>query len=187
MTTRCGWCGTDPLYVHYHDNEWGKVVFDDEALFALLCLEAMQAGLSWFTILKKRDNYYQAFANFNPAIIAAFDDAKIDELMNNAGIIRHRGKINAIIDNARAYLNITQNQSFGDYLWNMSPNGLAKIPLDNAPKSLSDTQTVSKHSIKMAKQLKKDGFKFVGATTCYAFMQASGMVNDHLIDCHFRQ
>lgn len=183
---RCTWCGTDPLYVAYHDNEWGKAVFDDRQLFALLCLEAMQAGLSWISILKKRDNYYHAFGGFEPAIIATFDDNKIDELMQNSGIIRHRGKINAIINNAKAYLNITQNQSFCDYLWAMSPNGLTKNPQDNKPVAPSDVPSVSEHSTKMAKQLKKDGFKFLGATTCYAFMQASGMVNDHLVGCEFR-
>lgn len=183
---RCAWCGTDPLYIAYHDNEWGKPVFDDKELFALLCLESMQAGLSWITILRKRENYYHAFEGFNPTIIATFDDKKVDELMQNAGIIRHRGKIKAIIDNAKLYLQITQTQSFSDYLWAMSPSGLTKTPQDNKPKSLSDIPTSTEYSTKMAKQLKKDGFKFLGATTCYAFMQACGMVNDHLIECEFR-
>lgn len=186
ITKRCAWCGNDPLYIAYHDSEWGKAVFDDKELFAILCLESMQSGLSFITILKKRNNYYHAFADFDPAIIANFDDKKVDELMQNTGIIRHRGKICAIIDNARAYLTITKAQSFADYLWAMSPNGLAKIPQDNRCKSLSDVPSFTEYSLKMAKQLKKDGFKFVGATTCYAFMQACGMVNDHLLDCQFR-
>ncbi|MDO4449364.1 MAG: DNA-3-methyladenine glycosylase I [Moraxella sp.] len=186
IINRCTWCGNDPLYVAYHDNEWSKPIFDDRALFALLCLESMQAGLSWITILRKRENYYHAFADFDPNIIATFDDKKVDELMQNAGIIRHWGKIKAIIDNAKLYLQITQTQSFSDYLWAMSPNGLTKIPQDNKPKSLSDIPSSTEYSTKMAKQLKKDGFKFLGATTCYAFMQACGMVNDHLVDCEFR-
>lgn len=183
---RCPWCGNDPIYIAYHDNKWGKPVFDDRKLFALLNLEAMQAGLSWITILKRQENYYHAFFDFDPAMIANFDDKKIDELMQNTGIIRHRGKIKAIIANAKAYLNIIQHQSFCDYLWAMSPNGLNKIPQDNRPKTLSDIPSYSQHSLKMAKQLKKDGFCFVGATTCYAFMQAVGMVNDHLMTCQFR-
>lgn len=184
---RCAWCGDDPLYVAYHDTEWGKPVFNDKELFALLCLESMQAGLSWITILRKRENYYHAFRGFDPNIIATFDDKKVDELMQNTGIIRHRGKIQAIIDNAKLYLEISQTQSFSDYLWAMSPNGLDKIPQDNKPKSLSDIPSSTEYSTKMAKQLKKDGFKFLGATTCYAFMQACGMVNDHLIECKFRE
>lgn len=185
MTNRCGWCGNDPLYQAYHDNEWGKPIIDDQQLFAMLCLESMQAGLSWITVLRKRERYYQVFADFNPAIIATFDETKIDELMQDSGIIRHRGKIQAIIDNAKIFLKITENQSFSDYLWAMSPNGLAKQPLINQPKTLADIPTRSVFSDNMAKQLKKDGFKFLGSTTCYAFMQAVGMVNDHLADCDF--
>ncbi|MGL5252060.1 MAG: DNA-3-methyladenine glycosylase I [Moraxella sp.] len=183
---RCAWCGTDPLYQAYHDTEWGKPCFDDRYLFAMLCLEGMQAGLSWLTVLKKRARYYDVFANFDPAIIAQFDAAKVDQLMKDAGIIRHRGKIEAIINNANCYLNITRTQSFCDYLWALSPNGLAKIPLDNHPKTLADIPTKTDFSEKMSKRLKQDGFKFVGSTICYAFMQAVGMVNDHVAHCNFR-
>lgn len=181
---RCPWCGDSPLYQAYHDYEWGKPIFDDRALFALLCLEAMQAGLSWITILKKREHYYQAFDGFDPIKIAAYDDAKVDELMQNAGIIRHRGKILAIIANAQAFLKITKNQSFGDYLWGITTNN--NTPVINHPKRMNDIPSSTDVSSKLAAQLKKDGFKFLGATTCYAFMQASGMVNDHLVDCDFR-
>ncbi len=185
MTNRCPWCGSDPLYQAYHDNEWGKPSYDDAYLFAMLCLEAMQAGLSWITILKKRENYYRAFDNFDPIKIAKYDDSKIDELMQNAGIIRHRAKILAIIDNAKAFLKITQHQRFNDYLWNITT--IDKQPIINHPKTLGDIASSTDTSQKLAKQLKQDGFKFLGATTCYAFMQAVGMVNDHLADCDFCQ
>lgn len=183
---RCGWCGTDPLYQAYHDNEWGKPSYDDRHLFAMLCLEGMQAGLSWITILKKRERYYQVFADFDPAMIAQFDDDMVDSLMTDAGIIRHRGKIKAIINNAKCYLKITETQAFSDYLWNLSPSGLAKIPQDNHPKIFADIPTNTEYSDNMSKVLKKDGFKFVGSTICYAFMQAVGMVNDHVAACDFR-
>lgn len=182
---RCAWCGTDPLYQAYHDIEWGKPCFDDRQLFAMLCLEGMQAGLSWITVLKKRERYYQVFANFDPVKIAQFDDKKVDELMTDAGIIRHRGKINAIINNAKRYLEITKTQSFSDYLWAMSSTG-SKTPVDNCPTDFSQIPAKTDVSDKMSKRLKKDGFKFVGSTICYAFMQASGMVNDHVADCDFR-
>lgn len=184
--TRCAWCGNDPLYQAYHDNEWGKPCFDDRQLFAMLCLEGMQAGLSWITVLRKREHYYQVFENFDPVKIAQFNENKINELMQDAGIIRHRGKIEAIITNAKMFLKITENQSFSDYLWAMSPNGLAKIPLDNHPSDLTQIPAKTDVSDKMSKQLKKDGFKFVGSTICYAFMQAVGMVNDHVLECEFR-
>ncbi len=184
MTNRCPWCGTDPLYQAYHDNEWGKPIFDDHRLFAMICLEGMQAGLSWITILRKRENYYQAFDDFDPIKIAQYDDTKVDELMQNVGIIRHRAKILAIISNAKAFLKITQHQSFSDYLWGITTSD--KHPIINHPKTMNDIATSTDISQKLAKQLKKDGFKFLGATTCYAFMQAVGMVNDHLADCDFR-
>lgn len=183
--TRCGWCGNDPLYQAYHDREWGKPSYDDRHLFAMLCLEGMQAGLSWITILKKRERYYQVFADFDPVIIAQFDAAKVDELMQDAGIIRNRLKIQAIINNAKCYLAITQTQSFSDYLWAMSPTGTTQ-PLLNYPVTLADVPAQTLASAAMSKQLKKDGFKFVGSTICYAFMQAVGMVNDHVADCDFR-
>lgn len=179
--TRCHWCGTDPLYVGYHDTEWGKPNFDDRYLFAMLCLEGMQAGLSWITVLRKRAHYYQVFDNFDPVKIAQFDTKKVDNLMQDAGIIRHRGKIEAIINNANAYLYVTQHQTFSEYLWAMVDNQIQV----HCPKNFTDIPTRTKVSDKMAKQLKKDGFKFVGTTICYAFMQAVGMVNDHVKDCDF--
>lgn len=184
MTHRCAWCLSDPMYIAYHDNEWGKPVYDDDTLFAMLCLESMQAGLSWITILKRRDGYYRAFDGFDAAKIAAYDDAKVDKLMLDAGIIRHRAKILAIINNAKAYLKIKQYQSFSDYLWGITTAD--GKPIDNCPADLSDIPAQTDVSVRLAKQLKKDGFKFVGATTCYAFMQAVGMVNDHVADCAFR-
>lgn len=179
--TRCHWCGTDPLYVAYHDNEWGKPSHDDRYLFAMLCLEGMQAGLSWITILKKREHYYKVFENFDPEKIAKFDEKKVNELMQDAGIIRHRGKIEAIINNAKAYLKIVETQPFNAYLWNMVDNKVQ----ENRPINFSEIPTKTELSDKMAKQLKKDGFKFVGSTICYAFMQAVGMVNDHVASCEF--
>lgn len=182
---RCPWCGTDPLYVAYHDNEWGRIVSDDRTLFAVLCLEAIQAGLSWITVLRKRDAYYDAFDNFDTTAIALYDDTRIDKLMQNTGIIRHRAKIIAIIANAQAYNKITKNQSFYNYLWGILRE-VGDFPIDNRPKILTDIPTKTMTSEHLSKRLKTDGFKFVGATTCYAFMQAVGMVNDHLADCDFR-
>ncbi|WP_066802832.1 DNA-3-methyladenine glycosylase I [Moraxella oblonga] len=184
-TQRCAWCLSDPLYVHYHDNEWGRVVCDDRQLFACLCLEGMQAGLSWITILKRRECYYQAFDDFDPAKIAQYDDDKVEKLMQNTSIIRHRAKILAIIDNAKAYLKVTQHQSFCKYLYTIL-NAHGDFPKDNHPNVLQDIPTKTPASVALAKQLKKDGFKFVGATTCYAFMQAVGMVNDHVMGCDYR-
>lgn len=180
--TRCHWCGTDPLYVAYHDTEWGKPSYDDRYLFAMLCLEGMQAGLSWITVLKKRAHYYEVFADFDPVKIAQFDEAKVEALMQDIGVIRHRGKIEAIINNAKAYLKIIETQPFNEYLWNMANHQIT----DNHPTDFTNIPTHTTQSDNMAKQLKKDGFKFVGTTICYAFMQAVGMVNDHVIDCEFR-
>lgn len=183
---RCAWCGDDPIYQAYHDDEWGVACHDDRRLFAMLCLEGMQAGLSWITILKKQDAYYRAFDDFDAIKIAKYDEQKIDELMNNAGIIRHRLKIQAIIGNAKAYLKVTQNQSFNDYIWGIVACYQVQTPLVNQPKNLADIPTQSNASVMLSKQLKKDGFKFVGATICYAYMQACGMVNDHMSDCDFK-
>lgn len=180
---RCAWCLSDPIYIAYHDQEWGKPIYDDQTLFAMLCLEAMQTGLSWLTILKRRANYYAAFDGLDPHKIAQYDEQKVDELMQNDGIIRHRAKIQAIINNAKAYLRIAEQQSFADYLWGLTTTD--GKPIVNRPVQLQDIPTQTDVSAKLAKQLKKDGFAFVGATTCYAFMQAVGMVNDHLQSCDF--
>lgn len=183
----CAWCGQDPLYQAYHDDEWGVPCHDDRQLFAMLCLEGMQAGLSWITILKRREGYYRAFDDFDANKIAQYDESKVDELMQNADIIRHRLKIEAIIANAKAYLKIVQNQSFSDYIWGIVAKHQAKTPLINHPKDMSDIPTQTTASIALSKQLKKDGFKFVGPTICYAYMQACGMVDDHVIDCAYKR
>lgn len=185
LINRCAWCLSDPLYITYHDEEWGRVVRDDRMLFACLCLEGMQAGLSWITILKRREHYDEAFDGFDPMLIASYDEDKIHELMQNPGIIRHRAKILAIIHNAKAYLQVTERQSFCDYLYGII-NQHGTFPRDNQIMSESDLPAQTQASQALAKQLKKDGFKFVGATTCYAFMQAVGMVNDHVMHCAFR-
>lgn len=182
---RCAWCGSDPLYVAYHDNEWGKPVYDDRQLFAQLCLEGMQAGLSWITILKKRQRYNEVFMGFDPAQIAQFGVGDVDRLMMDKGIVRHRSKIEAIINNAKAYQKITQSQTFSEYLWGVVRQ-FGDFPIDNCPETLADLPSATDVSKELSKRLKKDGFKFVGATTCYAFMQAVGMVNDHVADCAYR-
>lgn len=178
MTARCPWCLSDPLYITYHDTEWGKPSFDDHYLFAALCLEGMQAGLSWLTILKRRQHYYDAFAQFDPAVIAQFDQKTIDDLMTNPKLIRHQKKLLAIVTNAKAYLSVTTHQSFSAYLW-----GIVGTRVVNYPKTISDIPTQTPTAIALAKRLKKDGFSFVGPKSCYALMQAVGMVDDHLSDC----
>lgn len=184
---RCAWCGDDPIYQAYHDHEWGVPCHDDDQLFAMLCLEGMQAGLSWITILKKREAYYEAFDGFDAVKIAQYDNQKVDELMNNDGIIRHRLKIEAIISNAKAYLKIKQNQSFNDYVWGIVASYQSNAPLINHPKDINDIPTQTQASQALSKQLKKDGFKFVGPTICYAYMQACGMVDDHVVDCTYKR
>lgn len=180
MKTRCQWCGDDPLYIDYHDKEWGVPVFDDQDLFAKLVLDGAQAGLSWITILRKRHNYYQAFNNFDPQIIAAYDEAKIFNLMQDPGIIRNRLKIRAAVKNAQGFLKIREELgSFSHYLWSF----VGGSPIINAWTSMSQLPTTSPESEEMSKGLKKWDFHFVGPTICYAFMQAVGMVNDHTVDC----
>jgi len=177
---RCEWCGNDPLYIHYHDEEWGTPIYDDKLLFAKLILDGAQAGLSWITILRKRQNYWQAFDDFDPAVIAGYDSAKIQNLMSNPGIVRNRQKINSVIKNAQGFLNITEELgSFGQYLWGF----VGGTPITNAWTSMSQLPAISPESQAMSKDLKKRGFSFVGPTICYAFMQAVGMVNDHTVDC----
>ena len=177
---RCNWCGTDPLYMEYHDAEWGVPVYDDAKLFEFLILETFQAGLSWITILRKRENFRAAFDNFNYKLIANYDDSKFNELINNAGIIRNKLKIKATISNAVAFMEIQKEfGSFSNYIWKFT-NGK---PIKNKPKTLKEVPATTELSDIISKDLKKRGFKFVGSTVIYAHMQATGMVNDHIIDC----
>jgi DNA-3-methyladenine glycosylase I len=179
--TRCDWVPLDnPLYVKYHDEEWGVPVHDDRLLFEFLILEGAQAGLSWLTILKKRDNYRKAFDFFDPQKVARYDEKKVAELLQNKGIIRNRLKINAAVTNARAFLDVRQEfGSFNSYIWNFMDGK----PLVNRWKSLKEIPASTPLSDTISKDLKKRGFKFVGSTIIYAHMQATGMVNDHTVDC----
>ncbi|EKD35983.1 MAG: hypothetical protein ACD_75C01692G0001 [uncultured bacterium] len=178
--SRCEWCGSDPLYVAYHDDEWGVPVHDDHRLFEKLVLEGAQAGLSWLTILRKRENYRRAFHGFDPKVIAAYIQADIQRLMENAGIVRNRLKIESAIHNARRTLDIIQEHgSFSSFLWRYVDN----IPRQNAWTSMSEIPARTVQSDRVSKDLKKLGFKFVGPTICYALMQSVGMVNDHVVDC----
>ncbi len=179
---RCAWVSADPLYIDYHDQEWGVPEYDDQALFEMLCLEGAQAGLSWITVLKKRAHYREVFDGFDATKIALYDEAKREALLSDAGIIRNKLKVNAFIVNAQLYLKIKESQSFKDYIWQFVDGK----PVVNHRETLSDVPATTAQSDAMAKQLKKDGFKFVGSTICYAFMQACGMVNDHTTDCHCR-
>lgn len=181
---RCRWCGTDPLYVKYHDEEWGKEVHDDKVLFEFLVLESAQAGLSWITILRRRENYRKAFAGFDPEKVAQFTQEDADRLMQDAGIIRNRMKIEAAINNARLFLEVQKEfGSFDKYMYSFMPEGK---PLVNTWKDHSNTPPRTEISDAIAKDMKKRGFKFFGTTICYAHMQATGMVNDHIEDCAFR-
>jgi len=177
---RCDWCGNDPLYVEYHDNEWGVPVFDDAKLFEFLILETFQAGLSWITVLKKRENFRVAFDGFNYKKIATYNEAKFNELLQNKGIIRNKLKIKATISNAVAFMEV-QNEfgSFSKYIWKFV-NGK---PLKNTYKTLNEVPATTDLSEIISKDLKKRGFKFVGSTVIYAHMQATGMVNDHITTC----
>lgn len=180
---RCNWCGNDPLYIEYHDKEWGTPLYDDQKLFEFLILEGMQAGLSWITILRKRENFRKAFANFNAEKIVRFSNKKIEQLMQNKDIIRNRLKINAVITNAKAYLSIKEQEDFSDYIWQFTDGE----PVLNTWKTLKQVPANTKESDAMSKALKKRGFKFVGTTICYAYMQAVGMVNDHMMICFRRE
>ena len=165
---RCAWCGDDEVYVAYHDREWGVPLHDDDHLFELLCLEGAQAGLSWITILRKREGYRRAFKKFDPRKVAGFGDAQIDTLLGDASIVRHRGKIASVITNARAVLDVQRRHgSFNTYVWALGTSDV-------------DAHTAA---AAMSKRLRKDGFAFVGPMTCYSFMQSAGMVNDHARDC----
>jgi len=177
---RCAWAGTDPLYCRYHDKEWGKPVHEDRKLFEFLILEGAQAGLSWITVLRKRENYRTAFDQFNPLKIVKYNKRKFDQLMKNEGIIRHRLKIESVKINASAFLEVQKEfGSFDKYIWAFV-GGASKI---NHRKSLKQIPSRTPQSDAMSKDLKKRGFKFVGSTICYAFMQACGLVNDHTSEC----
>jgi len=178
--TRCSWCGDTPIYVEYHDNEWGRPLHDDRKLFEFLILEGAQAGLSWITVLKKREAYRLAFDGFDPNVVALYGDAKIEELMQNEGIVRNRLKINAAITNAKLFLEVQkQHGSFDSFIWRYVDGK----PIVGHFESIEDVPATTPISDKMSKDLKKMGFKFVGSTIMYAFMQATGMVNDHFTDC----
>ncbi|MBD5769754.1 DNA-3-methyladenine glycosylase I [Marinomonas colpomeniae] len=181
---RCSWCLGSPEYIHYHDTEWGIPIYDDQSLFECIVLESAQAGLSWLTILRKREGYRSAFHNFDPTVVAKMTTQDVDELVLDASIIRHRGKIEATINNANAFLKIIEEfGSFSRYYWAFSDNKI----INNIVNSVTDVPAVTELSTQLAKDLKKRGFKFLGGTTCYAFMQATGMVNDHIADCIARK
>jgi len=183
LPKRCTWCGTDPLYMKYHDEEWGKETHDDKILFEFLVLESAQAGLSWITILRRRENYRKAFANFDVQKVAAFDEQDVERLLNDAGIIRNKLKVRSTITNAQLFIEIQKEfGSFDKYIYSFMPDGKA---VDNSPKP-GGIPAATPVSDAIAKDMKKRGFKFFGTTICYAHMQATGMVNDHLHDCDFR-
>lgn len=179
---RCDWCGTDPIYTAYHDEEWGVPVYDSRALWEKLILDGFQAGLSWITILKRRDNFIKAFDGFEPSIIAKYDEKDIERLMNDKGIIRNRLKILATIQNAKIYLEIENEKdgAFSELMWKYTGGKVKK----NTFATMSEIPTQSAESETMSKDLKKRGFKFCGPTICYAFMQAVGIINDHIVTCH---
>jgi DNA-3-methyladenine glycosylase I len=177
---RCAWAGSDPLYQAYHDREWGVPVHDDRLLFEFLILEGAQAGLSWITILRKREAYRAAFAGFDPEAVARFDDATVAALLANPGIVRNRLKVASAVSNARAFLKVQEEfGSFAAYMWRFVDGR----PMQNRWKTLAEVPASTKESDSMSRDLKKRGFRFVGSTICYAHMQAVGMVNDHTTDC----
>lgn len=180
MTERCAWCGTDPLYVAYHDEEWGVPEFDGRALWEKLVLDGFQAGLSWITILRKRDAFREEFEGFDPERVAKWDEARIERALQNPGIIRHRGKIASTVKGAKLYLEIEANEGFAPWLWSF----VGGKPLQNGFAAISEVPAATPESIAMSKALKKRGFNFCGPVITYAFMQATGMVNDHVTTCH---
>jgi DNA-3-methyladenine glycosylase I len=178
---RCEWCKKEPIYVKYHDEEWGVPIHDDATIFEFLVLESAQAGLSWITILRKRENYRRAFANFNATKVARFTEARVQKLLQDAGIVRNELKIRAAINNAKRFLEIQKEfGSFAEYMWSF----VSGKPIQNKRNALTDIPATTLESDKFAKDLKKRGFKFLGSTTIYAHMQAVGMVNDHVKHCH---
>lgn len=183
MVTRCGWCGTDPLYVAYHDQEWGVPVHDDRKLFEFVVLEGAQAGLSWLTILKRREGYRKAFAGFDPEQVARFSPKDVERLLQDTGIIRNRQKVLSAIGNARAFLKVQEEQgSFDRYIWSF----VEGRPVVNHFRTLGEIPAQTELAVTLSKDLKQRGFSFVGPTIVYAHMQATGMVNDHLVDCFRR-
>ena len=181
---RCAWCEKDDLYRDYHDNEWGKPVYDDETIFEFLILETFQAGLSWYTVLAKRENFGKAFDNFDLLKVANYSEEKMATLAENAGIIRNKLKIKATVSNAQAFIKVQEEfGSFSKYIWGFVDGK----PIDNQPKNLSEVKATTPISDALSKDMKKRGFKFVGSTVIYAHMQATGMVNDHVIDCFTRK
>lgn len=182
--SRCAWTGEDPLYQRYHDEEWGVPCFDDRKLFEFLILEGAQAGLSWITILRKRENYRRRFDYFDAIKIARYDEAKIEALLADPGIVRNRLKISSVISNARAYLELcAKHGGFADYLWGFVDGS----PIQNRWGTIKQVPVSTPKSDDLSRSLKKQGFKFVGTTICYAYMQAIGMVNDHTTDCFRHQ
>jgi DNA-3-methyladenine glycosylase I len=180
MTKRCGWSSDKDLYIQYHDTEWGVPVYDDRLLFEMLCLEGAQAGLSWWTILQKREHYKEVFDHFEAEKIIHYTEDKLASLMEDKGIVRNKRKIQSVVTNAEAFLRIQKDYgSFSSYIWNF----VGGDPIINHWETLQDVPASTEISDKMSKQLKKDGFKFVGTTICYSFMQAVGMVNDHILEC----
>ncbi len=179
MNKRCDWCGDDPLYVDYHDIEWGVPERNSRALWEKLILDGFQAGLAWITILRKRENFRAAFQGFDPNVIAEWGEADVIRLLGDPGIVRHRGKIEATIGNARAWQKIEADQGFDKFLWAYVDGS----PLINRPKTMADVPAESPLSQQVSKDLKKAGFKFCGPTIVYAFMQASGLINDHMVGC----
>jgi DNA-3-methyladenine glycosylase I len=183
MGERCSWCGSDPLYVAYHDTEWGVPEYDGRALWEKLILDGFQAGLSWITILRKRENFREAFAGFDPAVIAHWGEPEVAQLLTNEGIIRHRGKIEATIGNAQAYLDMGGADAFSDRMWGY----VGGEPLVNHFETIGEVPPKTPLSEQVSKDLKKSGFRFCGPTIVYAWMEACGLVNDHIVGCPARR
>ena len=183
MTTRCPWAGPDPLYREYHDEEWGVPVHDDRHFFEMLVLEGAQAGLAWITILRKRAGYRDAFDGFDPAAVARYDDRRVEALLGNPAIVRNRLKVESALGNARAFLRVQEEHgSFDRYVWRFVDGR----PRQNGWRSMGEVPAETPESRALSRDLKRRGFRFVGPTICYAFMQATGLVNDHLVDCFRR-
>lgn len=180
MTERCGWCGTDPLYVDYHDTDWGVPEYDPRALWEKLVLDGFQAGLSWITILRKRETFREVFEGFDPERVARWGEDEIALALQNPGIIRHRGKIEAAVKGAQLFLDIESSKGFTPWMWDF----VGGAPVQNNWGDISQVPAATDQSTAMSKALKKQGFNFCGPVICYAFMQAVGMVNDHLTTCH---